>query len=254
MRLPRLFSRRARRPTAAQPEFTASIQPETNFIAIGDIHGEYELLRKTIDSVREVEPTTPIICVGDYIDRGEDSAGVLRFLHQSVSSSKNSVSCLLGNHEHMCLRFLNDPNGHGPTWFRYGGLQTLASFGVGHDGGSQTVVRDKLAEAMGKDLIAWLESLPAYWISGNVAVTHAGADPYQPIHTQSRRSLLWGHPGFETAPRMDGIWIVHGHTIIDEPVVTPGRIVIDTGAYATGRLTAAKVSRDGVSFMTIPRD
>ena len=108
-----------------------------------------------------------------------------------------------------------------------------------------------LAQAMGDDLIAWMHALPSFWISGNVAVTHAGADPFRPVNDQPTRNLLWGHPEFEKTPRADGMWVIHGHIIVDQPRIEAGRVAIDTGAYATGRLTAAHISRGGVSFLTV---
>ena len=77
---------------------------------------------------------------------------------------------------------------------------------------------------------------------------HAGADPAVAIEDQTRGTLLWGHPEFHKTPRNDDTWVVHGHTIVDAPVAENGIISIDTGAYATGRLTVAHVSSDGVTF------
>ena len=74
---------------------------------------------------------------------------------------------------------------------------------------------------------------------GNVAVVHAGADPRKPLESQRPANLTWGHPAFGQLPREDGTWIVHGHTVVDRPIMANGVISIDTGAYARGRLTAA---------------
>jgi len=155
----------------------------------------------------------------------------------------------------MMLRFLEDPVKYGQRWLRYGGLQTLASFGIGTvtEGGDDGALKGaavQLAQALGSDLLHWLRHLPNHWQSGNVAVVHAGADPALPIIDQKTRHLHWGHKNFETTRRTDDLWVLHGHTIIGTPVVENGRISIDTGAYATGRLTAAHVYQSGIDFGT----
>jgi serine/threonine protein phosphatase 1 len=221
------------------------LAPVTPFYVIGDIHGRADLLNRALN---QLPPSGPIICVGDYVDRGENSAEVLRLLHD-----RSDIQCLKGNHEEMLLKFLEDPESQGSRWLRYGGLQTLASFGV--SGVTETSdsyrfleARDALAAAMGSELINWIRALPLSFSSGNIVVVHAAADPKTAPQDQQQRHLLWGHPEFEKTPRQDGIWIVHGHTIVDSATASNGRIAIDTGAYATGKLTIAKIGADSVSF------
>lgn len=223
------------------------LAPETPFYAIGDIHGRADLLNRALDQLPTADP---VICVGDYIDRGENSAEVLRLLH-----ARRDIKCLMGNHEEMLLNYLDDPARHGPRWLRYGGLQTLASFGV--SGVTETsppnrllAARDALVAAMGPDLITWVRTLPLSFCSGNVAVVHAAADPKIAMQDQIKQHLLWGHPEFNKVQRQDGIWIVHGHTIVDSATASNGRIAIDTGAYATGKLTIAQIGLDSVSFVS----
>ncbi len=166
------------------------------------------------------------------------------------------MTCLMGNHEHMMLRFLDDPVAHGSRWLRYAGLQTLASFKIASVPGASSSadewvdLRNRSGAALGPDLIEWVRNLPSIWTTGNVAVVHAGADPEIPIEQQSRATLLWGHPEFDKRPRSDGVWVVHGHTIVDAPQSVDGRISIDTGGYATGRLTAALIETSKVSFLS----
>lgn len=232
-------------------EFSGELSPAETFYAVGDVHGQISLLASLLGAIRAERPEAPILLVGDYIDRGEDSAAVLRHLKDAAAQKDSSTICLLGNHEQMLLDFIDSPERRGDAWMANGGLQTMASFGIGlKPGKSHEAARNALAEAMGDDLISWIRGLPRYWMSGNVAVTHAGADPFRPIEDQPSRYLLWGHPAFRTTPRQDGKWVVHGHFIVDRPRVSAGRVAIDTGAYATGRLTAARISADGVSFMT----
>lgn len=229
----------------SKPAEFPPVDPESGFYAVGDIHGRLDLLDQIL---RDLPTDLPIVCVGDYIDRGEDGAGVLRRLQDSPQ-----VICLRGNHEDMLLGFLNAPQDKGPRWIRNGGLQTLASFGV--TGVTQTtsgidlkIAADALRAAMGPELINWMRLLPLIHQTGNVTVVHAGADPTRPLDQQDHRTLTWGHPDFLTKARRDGQWVVHGHTIVDKPSAEQGRIAIDTGAYATGRLTVARVTKGDVSF------
>jgi serine/threonine protein phosphatase 1 len=221
----------------------ATPAPEAPFTAIGDIHGRDDLLARALAQCRD-----PLVCVGDYVDRGPDSAGVLRRLR-----AQRNVLCLAGNHEEMLLAFLTDPAGRGRRWLRHGGAQTLESFGLAApDATAQdatlTEVARGLRDAMGRDLLAWLEALPSVWRSGDVAVVHAAADPARPIDAQDRDVLRWGHRAFPGRARRDGLWVVHGHVVVDSPRVRGRVISIDTGAWATDRLTLAHISRTGVRF------
>lgn len=238
-----------------QPEakgFTHPIAPGQPFLAIGDIHGRADLLER-LERILLIEaPGLPAVFVGDYVDRGENSARVIELLMSSSETGDQPVFCLKGNHEEMCLRFLDDPERYGERWLRFGGLQTLASYGVqvgGADVSALKRARDDLALAMGDQVIDWIRARPTMWRSGNVCVTHAGADPARPLDMQSERSLLWGHKDFTEKSRTDGQWIVYGHVITDRPSAARGRISVDTGAYATGRLTAALISQDSVRFL-----
>jgi serine/threonine protein phosphatase 1 len=191
-----------------------------------------------------------IIMAGDYIDRGEQSAEVLRYLRE-----RPDLTCLMGNHEDMLLRFLQDPGREGGRWIRNGGLQTLASFGVRGARPQMTKeelfeCRDRLQEAMGETLVSWVAGLDTSVLSGNVLAVHAGADPRAAPDKQSEETLMWGHPDFFRTPRCDGNWVVHGHTIVREAVAEQGRIAIDTGAYATGVLSAVCLDHSAPRFLT----
>lgn len=236
------FSRKPRRDVGQPPE---TVSPSAPFVVIGDIHGRNDLLQRVLAGLDDAHT---VVCVGDYVDRGDESAAVLRSL-----AARPDITCLLGNHEAMMLDFIDAPEQTGNRWMRYGGLQTVASFGISGvhenaDAEKMKATRDALVAAMGDDLIGWLRTLPTHFISGNVAVVHAGADPYAPINDQARRNLIWGHPDFGTVARPDKMWVIHGHTIVDTPMVTNGCIAIDTGAYATGRLTAVVVTDQGFAF------
>nr|WP_170334488.1 metallophosphoesterase family protein [Ruegeria arenilitoris] len=221
--------------------------PDVPLCVIGDVHGCLVQLEKLLS---EVPQGHRIILVGDYVDRGEHSAEVLRLI-----SARSDLTCLMGNHEEMLLRFLKDPTGQGLRWLRFGGLQTLASFGV-HGARSEmssdelTDCRDRLQEAMGDALCQWVAGLKTWEMSGNVLVVHAGADPYAPPREQSAKTLIWGHPSFQSKTRRDGVWVVHGHTIVGTPGAKKGRIAIDTGAFATGVLSAVCLDGTEPKFLS----
>lgn len=238
----RLTGRAARRSSAVAPEAVPPgggiPVPDGICSIIGDVHGCAGALARLL-------PQLPgrIFLVGDIIDRGEESAAVIDML-----MARPDLTCLMGNHERMLLDFLADPAAAGPAWLRYGGLQTLASFGIGGDLKDLAGLRDRLAAAMGPARIAWLGALPLYHVTGNVAITHAGADPARPLEGQSR-SLLWGHEACGSQARIDGLWIVQGHVILPAPEIAGGVIRIDTGAYAGGALSAAVLGDGPVRFI-----
>ncbi|WP_226627396.1 metallophosphoesterase family protein [Alloyangia pacifica] len=248
-----LFKRRK----PAAPVFDAPFRPDDRCIVIGDVHGCDALLAKLLGRIEgRSTPETKLVLVGDYVDRGDESAAVLRRLMQMQARlGADQVICLRGNHDQMMIDFLDDPASAGARWFKYGGLQTLASYklaGVSHTAPEAEWIklRDRLREAMTPDIEAWLRGLPLSWTTGNVFICHAGADPTVPLEAQRSKDLIWGAPGFETTPRSDGTWVVHGHTITDRARPNAGRIPVDTGAYATGKLTAALLSSGKVEFVS----
>lgn len=250
----RLFRGRRQAPHAPD-RFDAPLAPDETLAVVGDVHGCDRLLTKLLDRIAAEGPAR-LVFVGDLIDRGEESAAVLARLHALSQAEGARAVFLRGNHEEMMLRFLDDPSTHTGRWLRFGGLQTLASFGIGgvSQGGDEAQAlraRDALATALGPELIGWLRGLPTRFVSGNVAVVHAGADPAQPIEAQDDKVLVWGHPDFARRARDDGQWVVHGHTVMGEVEPRGGRIGVDTGAYATGRLSAALIGPGRLDPLTV---
>ncbi|WP_237215884.1 metallophosphoesterase [Ruegeria lacuscaerulensis] len=198
----------------------------------------------------QVPHDAQIILVGDYIDRGEHSSEVLRMMQACPE-----FMCLMGNHEQMLLRFLADPKKHGRQWLRNGGLQTLASFRIPAarpemTSEELTKCRDSLRRAMGDELVGWIADFKTSFHSGNIFVSHAGADPTCRLDQQSEHDLLWGNKHFQTKDRKDGQWVVHGHTIVSRAAVRGGRIAVDTGAFATGVLSAVYLDGSEPEFLT----
>ncbi|WP_267137518.1 metallophosphoesterase [Anianabacter salinae] len=238
----------------ANPVFDAPVQCNEPIYAIGDLHGRSDMIAPMVNMIdadrsKRGYPDARIVFLGDYIDRGDKIAVTLGVLRALSDRSDGEIVCLLGNHEKMLLDFLDRPEEAGPRWLRHGGLQTLASFRVGEvctlsTGKDLVRAADKLRGAMPVGLEGWLRDLPLTWQSGNVLCVHAAADPSLPVHIQSERTLLWGHKEFYSADRRDGIWIVHGHNVVSAPIARRGRVSVDTGAYFSGRLSAAALYPD----------
>lgn len=237
------------RSSLSLPEFPPR-RPETELAVVGDVHGMIHLFEPLLARIVQDHPQAQIICVGDLIDRGDASRAVL----QTAFDHRDALRVVMGNHEEMMIAFLDDPDQAGPRWLRNGGLQTLASFGIAPPGTAATrdeylAIRDRLRAAVGDDMESWLRGLPRYFLSGNIAITHAGADPWLPVTQQPEENLTWGHPDCGRRRRTDGTWIVHGHVIVPTPQVVDGVIAIDTGAFAGGRLTCAHIAGDHLRFI-----
>ena len=242
--LSRLFGKDAAKTMSPAEREFPPIAVDRPFAAIGDVHGCDDLLGRLLDKLADEAPDAELVFVGDYIDRGAQSAKVLRRLMEL-----DGASFLLGNHERMFMEFIDDPEGKGARWLDYGGVQTLAAFGVSGSINDPSGLRDDVAEAMGGDMIEWIKKLALTYANGNVFAVHAAAHPEEPVNEQTEDVLIWGHPKFGNQARQDGFWVVHGHTIVDAPQVSQGIVSIDTGAYATGCLSAAIFDGRGVTFM-----
>jgi serine/threonine protein phosphatase 1 len=212
--------------------------------AIGDIHGRSDLLDRQhalieADFAANRIPVVHLVYLGDYVDRGPDSRGVIERLADGTSDFVKAT-LLLGNHEEMLLRFLEDPS-VGPTWRHLGGLETLLSYGIdvgkvlkesGYPGLSQCF--NQKLPPQHRALLARLK--PSITI-GDYFFCHAGVRPGIPLQQQQQQDLLWIRDTFLNSDENFGKMVVHGHSPTDQPDIRANRINIDTGAYATGRLT-----------------
>ena len=226
--------------------------PDQPLFVIGDLHGELDLLEKMLEkidgAIGQVKLSNPLLVfVGDLVDRGPNSAGVVRRMMELTTEFPENVVSLMGNHEQMLLDFLDAPIARHARWMRNGGVETCDSFGlkVPAEIGDPLVVADALIEAIGDELIDWLRIRPLMHTSGNITCVHAAVDPSKPVDRQSERILIWGHPDFLSSTRKDGQWIAHGHTVFDLPSIADNRISVDTGAYQSGVLTCAVLLPNG---------
>jgi len=210
---------------------------------IGDIHGRLDLLDMLIGkidadlkSAPTPEPLT--VTLGDYIDRGPNSRGVLeRLAHNPFPMP---YLPLKGNHEELLTTFLDDPSILG-KWRRLGGLETLHSYGVPVSslmvGTGFEEAAARLRAALPEEHLRFVSSLKLSASSSSYFFCHAGVRPGIPLDRQSAADLLWIRQEFLNSKMNFGKRVVHGHTPTERPEVLPNRINIDTGAYATGRLT-----------------
>jgi serine/threonine protein phosphatase 1 len=220
---------------------------ETCIYAVGDIHGHADLLHELcarIDAdIRKFRPARPIqVFLGDYIDRGPDSRDVIAMLDQRRRT--HSLVCLLGNHEACLLEFLVNPDMLA-QWRQFGGLQTLMSYGLTPSLNPDAAERRALAQTLVRQMppahLAFLRSLPITYSCGRYFFVHAGVRPGVALKQQRKEDLLWIRDDFLVSEDDFGKVVVHGHTPVHEAELLRNRINVDTGAYATGRLTCVKL-------------
>jgi serine/threonine protein phosphatase 1 len=223
--------------------------------AIGDIHGRADLLDRMSGKIADDLAARPVaeslvVTVGDYLDRGPDSSGVIERLRRNPFPTR--YVALKGNHEVLFHDFLLTPE-TGAHWRRLGGLETLRSYGVPADdmaaGQNYLAAARALAHAVPAEHFDFLAALETSLTVGGYFVCHAGVRPGVPLERQADEDLLWIREPFLASHTDFGKIIVHGHTPASEPEVRFNRINVDTGAFMTGRLTCAAIDAQGVRFV-----
>jgi serine/threonine protein phosphatase 1 len=211
---------------------------------VGDIHGRSDLLDQIVEKINcdidEFGPNESLtITLGDYVDRGPDSRGVLERL--SRNPFPTDYIALKGNHEALFEAFLKAPAEVGQHWRRFGGLETLYSYGIPTGELMLGKGFEKAARAL--DVVVpeahrvFLASLKTHLSINNCFLCHAGVRPNVPLDRQDVNDLLWIRDEFLTSQKTFGKMIIHGHTPNEWPEVKRNRVNLDTGAFATGRLT-----------------
>lgn len=219
--------------------------------AIGDIHGHLDLLKRAHDLIeadraRHGLGAAPVVHVGDLVDRGPDSAGVIAFLAQGRAQGRDWV-VLKGNHDRMFALFLDDPGAQDAglraiySWLhpRIGGAATLASYGV-HAPGDRPVAgvhADALA-AVPPAHRAFLAGLPLHHRVGELLFVHAGIRPGVALDAQAETDLVWIREPFLTHRAPHPWLVVHGHTAVPAPEHHGNRVNTDSGAAYAGPLSA----------------
>lgn len=254
MKLFRLFERE-QRPAAHFAEGRVGY-------AVGDIHGRADLLsdlllllERRAASERREGGDPIVIFLGDYVDRGPESARVIDMLLAGGPYGYER-RFLKGNHEESMLAFLADPVAN-RVWLTRGGADTMLSYGVQPPSPMSTNEQewlDAAAELAAKTPPAhldFLNGLERYVELGGYAFVHAGVDDARPLDQQTDADLYWIRDRFISSKRRFSHRIVHGHTPVDEPYMDERRIAVDTGAYASGTLTAARFEEDRVDFVSV---
>ena len=213
--------------------------------AIGDVHGRLDLLEQLLAAIeRDVERRpqrkTALVFLGDLIDRGPDSRGVIERL-RNFRHERLKPIFLAGNHEEVLLRLLNGERGILPSWLKYGGAQCLESYGFDpakldarNERASLSMIRDVIPQSH----VSFIETFADTLRFGDYLFVHAGIRPGVDLSLQSQTDLRWIRSPFLEDQSDHGMIVVHGHTISNEVEIGPNRIGIDTGAYRTGRLSA----------------
>ena len=226
-----------------------AIPPPYLVYAIGDVHGRADLqarLLAMIDADLAQFPDRHVIKIflGDYIDRGPASRAVMDRLVAERARAGQRVILLLGNHERLLLDFLDNPDSDG-LWLQIGGAATVYSYGLVPPARPQANdlrrLRDQLRHAIPGSHLDLIRSLPLTCQLGDYIFVHAGTRPGIPLALQDPEDLLWIRDEFLRANHPAGQVIVHGHTPQTEVQTAIGRLGIDTGAFATGKLTAARL-------------
>jgi len=215
---------------------------------IGDVHGcleQLDLLLARIEEEIRGRPRsrTSIVFLGDLIDRGPASAQVVERL-RTYSPREAQTHFIMGNHEEVMLRVIAGDTGLLPSWLRFGGAETLRSYGVEPrelSGLADGEIVDRLRAAVPESHIEFLESFADSIAFGGYVFVHAGIRPGVDLAEQSQTDLRWIREPFLTDESDYGFVVVHGHTITNQVEVTPNRIGIDTGAFCTGTLTALAI-------------
>jgi serine/threonine protein phosphatase 1 len=213
--------------------------------AVGDIHGCLDLLVRLTEMIREDDAARPsanttIVFLGDLVDRGPDSRGVIDFL-QSDRLAPMAAVVLGGNHDEVLVRVLAGERDAVSALHRMGGRATALSYGISadeYDRGTFDDLTGLLIERVPPDHASFLRSLREWYAIGDYVFVHAGIRPGTPMNEQKAKDMRWIRDPFLNHAGDHGAVIVHGHTITGDAQLGLNRISIDTGAYASRKLTA----------------
>ncbi|MBN2123882.1 MAG: serine/threonine protein phosphatase [Deltaproteobacteria bacterium] len=197
---------------------------------VGDIHGCLEMLKRMMDRIDWDPDRDRLIFLGDYVDRGENSSGVLDFILDIARSSPN-VQCLMGNHESIFLDFLQGIDYQ--TFHLNGGGATLSSYRLHRKSFDEPLIPQAHVDFL-HSLLPWIELRDYY-------VVHAGFRPGVPLEDQQREDLIWIREPFIFSDFDFGKPVIFGHTPFAEPLVMENKIGLDTGAVFGNKLTCLEL-------------
>jgi len=235
----------------------AALPNGVRIYAVGDIHGRSDLVSRVLSGIDDDCQRRPVdrpitVFIGDYIDRGPGSRAVLDLLLRWRRD--NEAVFLLGNHETFLTRFLADSRTL-DEWRQNGGLETLLSYElkptISPDRREQVRLADQLAGAIPPQHLNFLASLDLSFCCGDFLFVHAGVRPGVPIEEQTEDDLLWIREEFLAHEQPFERFVVHGHTPVNAPDLRSNRINIDTGAFATGRLTCIVIEGSAIAQLPV---
>lgn len=235
-----------------------SAPPDLRIYAVGDVHGRFDLFERMLAAVEEDVGDFPpenvrLVLLGDLIDRGPESAQVVERARQ-LREASDSVRLLMGNHEEIFLQILEGEIESLPFFLKIGGRPTIMSYGI-TDREILTLKSRELVDLLIErvppahvELLRSMENVVRY---GDVVFVHAGVRPGVPIDEQKLSDLRWIRSEFLSHRRSHGALIVHGHNVTETVEDHPNRIGIDTGAFATGRLSILALEGATRRFLTV---
>lgn len=229
--------------------------------AIGDIHGQLGLLKAAHDLIADDmarHGPGPVVHVGDLVDRGPDSRGVIDFLIAGQAEGRDWI-VLKGNHDRMFARFLADPWEPEPglraelSWLhpRLGGADTLRSYGVANAGDRPVErVHADAIEAVPQTHLDFISARPTLHLAGEAVFVHAGIRPGIALEDQTETDLVWIRDPFLSATESFGPLVVHGHTALEEATHYGNRLNLDSGAAYGGPLSAVVIEGRDAALLT----
>jgi len=236
------------------PDFVpapATLPSGLRIYAIGDVHGCLEKLITLQQDIAEDVAARPIdqaivLYLGDYVDRGPDTAGVVGRLIDGTGVAGLGAVHLMGNHEDLLLAALDARTPESvPLWMMNGGAESLLSWGI-----PRTAEPGSWITRIPEAHLGFLRGLSMSHAAGGYLFVHAGLRPDIPITRQTRHDLLWIREPFLSSSFRFGVVVVHGHTPRPKPELRANRIGIDTGAVMGGVLTCAVLEADRVAFIS----
>lgn len=228
-----------------RPRETFAVPAHQRWYAIGDIHGCYAELNRLIKSIDDDDANrgatdTRLLFVGDYIDRGPASREVIELMIR-LDIGGERVVFLMGNHEETLLSAADGNRRAAALFHKMGGRETLLSYGVSaqdYDNADPAGIVDLIRNAIPSEHLEWMRHLRLSYSVGDYLFVHAGIRPGVALNSQLSSDLRWIRKEFLESSISHGMMVVHGHSVSEQIDIRSNRIGIDTGAYATGKLTA----------------
>ena len=245
---------------ALQPPWSARMAEGRRLYAVGDIHGRADLLGALLTQIdadmrlnADTAAAPVLVFLGDYVDRGLESRRCVDLLLE-VAARPVETHFLKGKHDAALLRFLSAPAG-GDRWLRKGGAETLFSYGVRapanrHSDRELARAADALRAAMPKAHLAFFDRLKLHIQFGDYLFVHAGLKPGLPLAEQHEKDLISIGEPFLKGRKEWPFVVVHGHSPVERFYRDARRIAVDTGAYATGRLSAVCLEGHAVQLLS----